>query len=52
MDVVAVISNHPDLEPLAHWHRIPYYHFALDPQDKPAQERKVLQVIERPAPSW
>ncbi|WP_312387200.1 formyltetrahydrofolate deformylase [Pseudomonas sp.] len=46
MDVVAVISNHPDLEPLAHWHKIPYYHFALDPKDKPAQERKVLQVIE------
>ena len=46
MDVVAVVSNHPDLEPLAHWHHIPYYHFALDPQDKPAQERKVLQVIE------
>lgn len=46
MEVVAVISNHPDLEPLAHWHKIPYYHFALDPKDKPAQERKVLQVIE------
>lgn len=46
MDVVAVISNHPDLEPLAEWHRIPYHHFPLDPNDKPAQERKVLQVIE------
>ncbi|WP_313645685.1 formyltetrahydrofolate deformylase [Pseudomonas sp.] len=46
MDVVAVVSNHPDLEPLAHWHKIPYYHFALDPKDKPAQERKVIQVIE------
>jgi len=46
MDVVAVVSNHPDLEPLAHWHKISYYHFALDPNDKPAQERKVLQVIE------
>jgi formyltetrahydrofolate deformylase len=46
MDVVAVVSNHPDLEPLAQWHKIPYYHFALDPKDKPAQERKVLQVIE------
>ncbi|AQW70290.1 formyltetrahydrofolate deformylase [Pseudomonas putida] len=46
MDVAAVVSNHPDLEPLAHWHKIPYYHFALDPKDKPAQERKVLQVIE------
>jgi len=47
MDVVAVVSNHPDLEPLAHWQKIPYYHFALDPKDKPAQERKVLQVIEQ-----
>ncbi|EST17835.1 formyltetrahydrofolate deformylase [Pseudomonas putida S610] len=47
MDVVAVVSNHPDLEPLAHWHKIPYYHFALDPKDKAAQERKVLQVIEQ-----
>lgn len=46
MDVVAVISNHPDLEPLAEWHHIPYHHFPLDPHDKPAQERKVLQVIE------
>ncbi|MDO9323258.1 MAG: formyltetrahydrofolate deformylase [Pseudomonas sp.] len=46
MDVVAVVSNHPDLEPLARWHEIPYHHFALDPNDKAGQERKVLQVIE------
>ncbi|MCG4455274.1 formyltetrahydrofolate deformylase [Pseudomonas sp. MMS21-TM103] len=46
MDVVAVVSNHPDLEPLARWHGIPYHHFPLDPNDKPAQERKVMQVIE------
>ena len=46
MDVVAVISNHPDLEPLARWHGIPYHHFALDPNDKPAQEARVWQVLE------
>ena len=46
MDVVAVVSNHPDLEPLARWHGIPYHHFALDPANKPAQEAKVWQVIE------
>ncbi|WP_426151362.1 formyltetrahydrofolate deformylase [Pseudomonas sp. DC3000-4b1] len=46
MDVTAVISNHPDLEPLARWHGIAYHHFPLDPADKPAQERKVLDVIE------
>ncbi|TBU87537.1 formyltetrahydrofolate deformylase [Phytopseudomonas dryadis] len=47
MDVVAVVSNHPDLEPLARWHGIAYHHFPLDPRDKPAQERQVLQVIEQ-----
>ena len=46
MDVAAVVSNHPDLKPLADWHQIPYYHFPLDPNDKPSQERKVWQVIE------
>lgn len=46
MDVAAVVSNHPDLKPLADWHQIPYYHFPLDPNDKPAQERQVWQVIE------
>ncbi len=46
MDIAAVVSNHPDLEPLARWHGIPYHHFPLDPRDKPAQERQVLQVIE------
>jgi len=46
MDVVAVVSNHPDLEPLARWHGIPYHHFPLEPNDKAGQERKVWQVIE------
>ena len=46
MDVVAVVSNHPDLEPLAQWHGIAYHHFALDPNDKPAQEARVWRVIE------
>ncbi|MET1077098.1 MAG: formyltetrahydrofolate deformylase [Pseudomonas sp.] len=46
MDVVAVISNHPDLEPLARWHDIPYHHLPLDPQDKVGQERKVWELIQ------
>jgi formyltetrahydrofolate deformylase len=46
MDVMAVVSNHPDLEPLARWHGIDYHHFPLDPADKPAQERKVIEVID------
>ncbi|KAI1696998.1 formyl transferase domain-containing protein [Ditylenchus destructor] len=31
MDVVAVVSNHPDLKPLADWHQIPYYHSPSTP---------------------
>ena len=46
LEIAAVVSNHPDLEPLARWHGIPYHHFPLDPRDKQAQERQVLQVIE------
>jgi len=46
MDVTAVISNHPDLEPLARWHGIAYHHFPLAPHDKPAQERQVMEVVE------
>lgn len=45
MEITAVISNHPDLAHLAEWHGIPYHHFPLDPNDKPAQERKVLTVV-------
>jgi len=47
MDVVAVISNHPDLEPLARWHGIDWYHFPMQPDGKPEQERKVMQVVEQ-----
>ncbi|MEO4045605.1 formyltetrahydrofolate deformylase [Pseudomonas sp. CAU 1711] len=46
MDISAVISNHPDLEPLARWHGIPYHHLPLDPLDKAAQERQVLRIVE------
>ncbi|TBU71338.1 formyltetrahydrofolate deformylase [Phytopseudomonas daroniae] len=46
MDITAIVSNHPDLKPLADWHGIPYHHFPLDPNDKPAQERRVMQVVE------
>src|SRR3546814_11794302 len=50
MDVVAVVSNHPDLKPLADWHQIPYYHFPLDPTANPSQERTVWQVVEQTGP--
>ncbi|MBB3190004.1 formyltetrahydrofolate deformylase [Halomonas cerina] len=42
----AVISNHPDLEPLVAWHDIPYHHFPITPETKPEQEAQVWQVVQ------
>lgn len=46
MDIMAVISNHPDLEPLVRWHGIPWWHLPLAPRDKPAQEQQVWQILQ------
>lgn len=46
IDIRAVISNHPDLEPLATWHDLPYYHFPITPETKAEQEAEVWRVIE------
>ena len=42
----AVISNHPDLEPLVAWHGLPYYHLPITPETKAEQEAEVWRVIE------
>ncbi|WP_192035158.1 formyltetrahydrofolate deformylase [Halomonas sp. YLGW01] len=46
IDIRAVVSNHPDLEPLAAWHDLPYYHFPITPATKAEQEAKVWQVVQ------
>ncbi|WP_163575840.1 formyltetrahydrofolate deformylase [Halomonas faecis] len=46
IDIRAVVSNHPDLQSLAHWHGLPYYHFPITPETKAEQEAQVWQVIE------
>ena len=45
IDLRAIVSNHPDLKPLADFHKIPYYHFPITAETKPEQEAKVWQVI-------
>jgi formyltetrahydrofolate deformylase len=44
VDIRAVISNHPDLQSLAQWHDIPYYHFPINADTKPQQEAQVQAV--------
>ena len=46
MEVAAVVSNHPDLEPLVVHHGIPFVHLPITPASKPAQETRLLALIE------
>lgn len=45
MDIVAVVSNHADLEPLVAWHGIPFHHLPVDTEDRPAQQRRLMALI-------
>jgi len=46
IEIPAIISNHPDLESLAKWHNIPYYHLPITAQTKPEQEAQVWKLIQ------
>ncbi|TBW55733.1 formyltetrahydrofolate deformylase [Marinobacter halodurans] len=46
MDIPLIISNHPDLKPLADWHGIPYFHLPITPETKPQQEAELWQLIQ------
>jgi formyltetrahydrofolate deformylase len=45
-DIPAIVSNHPDLEPLAGWHNIPFYHLPVNKENKAEQEEEILSLIE------
>ncbi|MBV1790414.1 formyltetrahydrofolate deformylase [Marinobacterium sp. D7] len=47
IDVPVIISNHPDLRPLAEWHGIPYYHLPITADTKPKQEAQILDLLEQ-----
>ncbi|HRP95020.1 MAG TPA: formyltetrahydrofolate deformylase [Rhodocyclaceae bacterium] len=46
MDVPAIVSNHPDLKPLAEWHGIPFHHLPVTPETKAAQEARLMELVE------
>ncbi len=46
IEIPAIISNHSDLEELAKWHGIPYYHLPISKETKLEQEAKVWQIIQ------
>ncbi|GGB96470.1 formyltetrahydrofolate deformylase [Marinobacterium zhoushanense] len=47
IDIPVIISNHPDLRPLAEWHGIPYYHLPITAETKPKQEAQILDLLEQ-----
>lgn len=47
IEIPLIISNHPDLQGLAEWHDIPYYHLPISKDTKPAQEAKIRELLEQ-----
>jgi formyltetrahydrofolate deformylase len=46
MEISAVVSNHPDLRPLAEAHKTPFHHLPVTPDTKPQQEAKLMELVE------
>ena len=44
-EIALIISNHPDLEPLAQRYHIPYYFFPVSKENKQDVEAKELQLL-------
>jgi formyltetrahydrofolate deformylase len=45
MEVVAVVSNHADLAPVAQAEGLPFHHFPITPETKLQQEAQVLRCV-------
>lgn len=45
MDITAIVSNHTDLQGMAEAARLPFVHLPVNPDNKPAQEQRLLQLI-------
>lgn len=45
MDIVAIISNHPDLEPLARMYDVPYHYFPVKRETRAEDQQRILEFI-------
>src|SRR5271166_5821616 len=43
-DIVMIISNHPTIQPLAEFHRVPF-HLLTNPKDKRESEREMFELL-------
>ena len=47
VDIPLIISNHPDLKPLAEHHAIPFHVFPITPDNKLQQEAEELELLRK-----
>lgn len=47
VDIVAVVSNHTDLAPLAAFYGIPFHHVPVTSATKPQAEARLLELVEQ-----
>ena len=47
VEVVAVVSNHPDHQRLAEWHGIPFFHVPVTAATKPAAEERLMELVDQ-----
>ncbi|WP_344867609.1 formyltetrahydrofolate deformylase [Amycolatopsis ultiminotia] len=45
IDIVAIVSNHPDLRLLAEHNDVPFHHVPVTAETKPAAERRLLELV-------
>ncbi|GAB5080769.1 formyltetrahydrofolate deformylase [Arthrobacter sp. AD-310] len=46
VEIVAVVSNHPDSAELAAWHGIPFHHIPVTAETKPEAEAKLMELVD------
>ncbi len=46
-DLALIVSNHPDLEPVASYFDIPFHVFPITPETKREQEKRQIELFER-----
>ena len=46
IEIPAIVSNHPDLEPLAATHGVPFHHIPVSPDTKTDAERRLLALVD------
>lgn len=46
VDIVAVVSNHTDMQSLVEWYNVPYHYLPVTVENKAEQEGQILAVME------